>query len=71
MKIKRISLGDLASPYDYQAESDLNTLIEAEKIEADPKRLAKAQALAKTKLSALAKTAGSSASELAALAEAA
>lgn len=31
---------------DWRVESDLNTLIEAEKIEKDPKRMAKVKALA-------------------------
>lgn len=35
---------------DWQVESDLRTMIECEKIEADPKRLAKAQALAKKRM---------------------
>lgn len=35
---------------DWQAESDLRTMIECEKIEADPKRLAKVQALAKKRM---------------------
>jgi len=35
---------------DWQVESDLRTLMDAEKIEKDPKRLAKARALAKSKL---------------------
>lgn len=35
---------------DWRVESDLNTLIEAERIEKDPKRLAKVQALAKQKM---------------------
>ena len=35
---------------DWRAESDLRTLIECEKIESDPKRLAKAQALAKKRM---------------------
>lgn len=35
---------------DWQTESDLRTLMEAEAIEKDAKRLAKAQALAKKKL---------------------
>lgn len=34
---------------DWQAESDLRTMLECEKIEKDPKRLAKVQALAKAK----------------------
>jgi hypothetical protein len=35
---------------DWQVESDLRTMIECEKIEADPKRLAKVQALAKKRM---------------------
>jgi hypothetical protein len=35
---------------DWKTESDLNTMIEAERIEKDPKRLAKVQALAKRKM---------------------
>ena len=35
---------------DWQVESDLRTLMEAEKIEKDPKRFEKAKALAKKKL---------------------
>jgi len=35
---------------DWQAESDLRTLMECEKIENDPKRLAKVQALAKKRM---------------------
>lgn len=35
---------------DWQTESDLRTLMEAEKIEKDPKRFEKAKALAKKKL---------------------
>lgn len=35
---------------DWQAESDLRTLIEAKTIEKDPKRYAAAQALAKTRM---------------------
>lgn len=52
---------DLASPStgetDWRVESDLNTLLEAERIEADPKRMAKVQALAKEKLLTLASVA--------------
>jgi len=43
-----------ASQDDWKTESDLRTLTEAEAIERDPKRLAKAQALAKKKLLELA-----------------
>lgn len=35
---------------DWQVESDLRTMIECEKIEVDPKRLAKVQALAKKRM---------------------
>lgn len=35
---------------DWQVEHDLDILIECEKIESDPKRLAKAQALAKRRM---------------------
>jgi len=35
---------------DWRVESDLNTMIECEKIEKDPKRLAKVRALAKQKM---------------------
>jgi len=41
----------------WRVESDLSTLMEAEKIKADPKRFAKAQALAKEKMMAVAKVA--------------
>lgn len=41
-------------PRDYQAESDLRTLQDAEAIEADPKRFKAAQELAKKKLIELA-----------------
>jgi hypothetical protein len=35
---------------EWRAESDLHTLMEAEKIKADPKRMAKVRALAKKKM---------------------
>jgi hypothetical protein len=41
----------------WRVESDLSTLMEAEKIKADPKRFARAQALAKEKMMAVAKVA--------------
>jgi hypothetical protein len=41
----------------WRYESDLSTLMEAEKIKADPKRFAMAQALAKEKMLAVAKVA--------------
>lgn len=39
-----------SSSDDWRVESDLNTLIECEKIEKDPKRMAKVQELAKKKM---------------------
>ncbi|MDO8312871.1 MAG: hypothetical protein Q7T25_13125 [Sideroxyarcus sp.] len=42
---------------DWQAESDLRTLVEAEEIRGDPKRLAAAKACAKDKLVDMAKVA--------------
>lgn len=57
-KNKRTTLGIASSADDdWQIESDLRTLIEAEKIEADPKRFAKAQALAKKRMLEVAKVA--------------
>lgn len=41
----------------WRVESDLDTLMRAEEIEKDPKRLAKAQALAKKRLLELSKVA--------------
>lgn len=41
----------------WRAESDLSTLMEAEKIKADPKRFAMAQQCAKEKMMAVAKVA--------------
>lgn len=41
----------------WRVERDLETLMEAEKIKTDPKRLAKAQALAKQKMMETAKVA--------------
>lgn len=40
----------VVSDDDWQAKCDLDTLIEAERIEKDPKRKAKAQALAKKRM---------------------
>lgn len=42
---------------DWQAENDLRTMIECEKIEADPKRLKKVQELAKKQMLTFAKVA--------------
>ena len=44
---------------DWQVESDLRTMMECEKIEKDPKRLAKVRALAKQKLMDVASIAAS------------
>jgi hypothetical protein len=46
---------------DWQVESDLRSLIEAEQVRRDPKRLAKAQALAKKKIVEAAAVAGGAA----------
>ena len=43
---------------DWQAESDCNTLIEAEKIKADARRLARAQAYAQRRLQSAARVIG-------------
>ncbi len=40
----------IAEDEEWRAESDLRALMEAEKIRRDPKRLAKAQALAKSRM---------------------
>jgi hypothetical protein len=45
---------------DWRTESDLRTLIEAEAVEKDPKRLAKAQALAKKNMLKMAAVASDS-----------
>ena len=45
---------------DWQVESDLRTMIECEKIEKDPKRLAKVQALAKKRMMEVAAVASES-----------
>lgn len=42
---------------EWQVESDLRTLMEAEKIEKDPERMAKVRALAKKKMMEVAKVA--------------
>jgi hypothetical protein len=42
---------------DWEAENDLRTMLECEAIEADPKRLARVQALAKAKMLDMAKLA--------------
>jgi hypothetical protein len=42
---------------DWRCEADLHALMEAEKIKADPKRYARAQALAKKKMMEVAKVA--------------
>lgn len=55
MAKKRVNLATaMSDETDWRVESDLNTLMEAERIEKDPKRLAAAQKLAKSKLLPLA-----------------
>lgn len=54
MAKKRVNLVTSVAETDWRTESDLSTLMEAEKIEKDPKRLAAAQKLAKSKLLPLA-----------------
>ena len=56
-KRKTSALAGIAVADHWRVESDLSTLMEAEKIKADPKRLAAAQALAKEKMMAAAKVA--------------
>jgi hypothetical protein len=52
---KRKSLSTaVPSENDWRAESDLSTLMEAEKIEKDPKRMAAVRKLAQTRLLGLA-----------------
>lgn len=41
---------EVSSSDDWRVESDLNTLLEAEKIEKDKKRMAKVRALAKQRM---------------------
>lgn len=48
---------------DWQTESDLRTMLDAEKIEKDPKRLAKVRALAKKKMLEVAKVASETETE--------
>lgn len=58
MKRKKPSaLAAIPSDQHWRVEGDLSTLMEAEKIKSDPKRLAAAQALAKEKMMAVAKVA--------------
>ena len=54
MAKKRVNLATSVAETDWRTESDLSTLMEAEKIEKDPKRMAAAQKLAKSKLLPLA-----------------
>lgn len=62
---KRASANVIAmdSDAEWRADSDLRTLIEAEKIEADPKRYKAAQALAKKRMMEVAKVASESGSD--------
>ena len=54
---KSNALAGISEDNRWRVESDLSTLMEAEKIKADSKRLAAAQALAKEKMMAVAKVA--------------
>lgn len=56
-KSKRARAPTVKIEDNWRVEGDLSTLMEAEKIKADPKRLAAAQALAKQKMMAAAKVA--------------
>jgi pyocin large subunit-like protein len=51
----------MAPDDDWKVESDLHSLMEAEQVRRDPKRLAKAQALAKRKMVEAAAVAGGAA----------
>jgi len=54
---KGAMLASTKSEDDWQTESDLRTLIECEKIEADPARMKKVRALAKKQMLTFAKVA--------------
>lgn len=56
----RKTMGGMSEDMQYQAESDLRTMIECEKIEADPKRLKAVRDLAKEKTFMLASIASES-----------
>lgn len=47
---KGSAIASIKSEDDWRTENDLHTMIECEKIEKDPKRLAKVQALAKQRM---------------------
>lgn len=57
MKKTRKNAPAIAMDERWRVEDDLRTLLEAEKIEADPKRMAKVRALAQEKMLAVAKVA--------------
>lgn len=60
MKRKRTmssAFENIPSDQRWRVESDLSTLLEAEKIESDPKRMAAVRALAQEKMMAVAKVA--------------
>lgn len=63
MANKSSALSAVKSEDDWQTESDLRALMEAEAIKKDPKRLVKAQALAKKKLLDLAAVASAGPNE--------
>lgn len=57
MPKKKMNTAAISDDNRWRAESDLSTLMEAEKIKSDPKRIAAAQAVAKEKMMAVAKVA--------------
>lgn len=64
MATKRKSLSTaVADETDWRVESDLNTLLEAEKIKKDPKRMAAVSKLAKAKMLSMASVAQEGADE--------
>ena len=50
MATKRIGLNSASEDMDWKVEQDLRTVIECEKIEADPKRMKAVRELAKKKM---------------------
>lgn len=60
LKASSNTVGLRSGKDDWQVESDLRTLMECEKIEKDPKRMAKVRALAKKKLMEVASIAAES-----------
>jgi hypothetical protein len=63
MATKASAIATRSSQDDWEAEADLRTMLECEKIEKDPRRMAAVQTLAKQRLLDLASIASESASE--------